>query len=297
MATETKTFYPMAYENNTFNSISGESNPVGKGSDSTVMATMNTSGNSNCKIEWPFDTSGIPEEATIDSVACKAKGGVSSTSLDSAYFRLYSGTTAKGGNTSYKSKTITTYDLAVGTWTRDELKDCRLRMTCVKTISYNVANYFYGADLTVTYTYNSEKFMLKTGGAWADASRVIKKVNGIWVEQTDLANVIEDGVRYKNGREIISPYKTVTITGSGNANSCYVTINGVKYTSATTLEVDSGTVIGATVGAGYYGASVSLNGTTVQNGAGTYNHTVNAPCTINLSYSMYGASTITITTS
>lgn len=56
-----------------------------------------------------------------------------------------------------------------------------------------------GADLTVTYTYQSEKFMLKLGGAWHDAARVFKKVNGIWVEQTELANVIEDGVRYQNG--------------------------------------------------------------------------------------------------
>ncbi len=44
--------------------------------------------------------------------------------------------------------------------------------------------------------------MLKLGGSWTDVARVFKNVSGIWVEQTDLANVIEDGVKYKNGGEI-----------------------------------------------------------------------------------------------
>lgn len=63
--------------------------------------------------------------------------------------------------------------------------------------------YFYGADLTVTYTYKNEKFMLKLSGAYNDVASTFKKVSGIWVEQTDLANVIEDGVRYKNGGEVV----------------------------------------------------------------------------------------------
>ena len=75
--------------------------------------------------------------------------------------------------------------------------------------------YFYGADLTVTYTYKNEKFMLKLDGKYNDVARVFKKVSGVWIEQTDLANVIEDGVRYQNGGEYVSPYKTVTVTGSG----------------------------------------------------------------------------------
>ena len=36
---------------------------------------------------------------------------------------------------------------------------------------------------------------------------------------------------------------TITIAGTGNASYCYVSINGVKYTSAATLTVERGTVI------------------------------------------------------
>ena len=62
---------------------------------------------------------------------------------------------------------------------------------------------FYGADLTVTYTYNSGQFMLKTEGIWGGASTVYKKVNGTWAEQAELSGVMEDGVRYRNGGPIM----------------------------------------------------------------------------------------------
>lgn len=107
--------------------------------------------------------------------------------------------------------------------------------------------YYYGADLTVTYTYQSEQFMLKLGGSWEGASRVFKKVSGIWVEQSDLANVVEDGVRYKNGGEIESPNKTVSIFGAGHQTYAYATINGTKYTSDTRVSVPVGTLVTVTV--------------------------------------------------
>ena len=90
------------------------------------------------------------------------------------------------------------YTMTPGVWTLEELSNARLK-TAIDPSYGEPELRFYGADLTVTYTYNSEKFMLKLGGAWHDVARVFKKVNGIWVEQTDLANVIEDGVRYQNG--------------------------------------------------------------------------------------------------
>ena len=79
--------------------------------------------------------------------------------------------------------------------------------------------YFYGADLIIQYTYQGERFLLKLGGKYNDIARVFKKVNGIWVEQTDLANVIKDGVRYQNGGEIESTGPTL-ITFSWLGTSC-----------------------------------------------------------------------------
>ena len=59
--------------------------------------------------------------------------------------------------------------------------------------------------------------MLKLGGAWQDIAHVFKKVNGIWVEQTELANVIEDGVRYQNGGEYVAPVQKISFTIAGTS--------------------------------------------------------------------------------
>lgn len=310
MATETKTFYPGAYLTSDYNfaSIDNETNPVGKGSSNTTYAMIGLVSGSFSKtwVYWPFDLSAIPNNATIDSVSCYAKG--KTTNTNSSYtpkrtMQLYAGTTPKDSAVDF-GYNATVLSLSGGTWTRDELRECRLKLYVERGSSNSyIYIYFYGADLTVTYTYQSEKFMLKLGGAWHDIARVFKKVNGIWVEQTDLANVIEDGVRYQNGGEIISPKKTVTITGSGDATYSYVKINGVTYTSPATVEVGVGDVIEATVERGGFGAGnprISVDGVQKVSTAGTYKHTVNSDCTVALDFINKGAiyyGTIAITTS
>lgn len=63
---------------------------------------------------------------------------------------------------------------------------------------------------------------------------------------------------------------TVTITGGGNATSCYVTINGKNYSSAATLEVEAGTEIlayaWATSTMYKTSAEIKLNGSVVAKG-------------------------------
>lgn len=117
--------------------------------------------------------------------------------------QLYSGTVAKGSATSINTSAAV-YNLSCGTWTRAELGDIRLLTKITNTSSSKSTFYFYGADLIVAYTYQSEKFMLKLGGAWHDVARTFKNVNGIWVEQTDLANVVDQSKRLVNGGEITS---------------------------------------------------------------------------------------------
>ena len=86
----------------------------------------------------------------------------------------------------------------------------------------------------------------------------------------------------------------VTITGSGNANYSYVTINGTKYTSAATLEVEPGTVITAHVGT-YTTAGMPYTGVIVDGSivlanimSGDYNYTVTDDCAIELVYTPSG---------
>ena len=206
MATETKTktFYPGEHEG--FNSGDGKSisnpmNPVGKGTNNDTYADISAFW-TTAYAYWPFDVSIIPDNATIDSVECKAKVSLSNDSLCIGEIQLFSGDIANGKAASIKYTQPRVYKLFRGTWTRSELNSVRLK-TSIKSTKANLRSiHIYGANLTVTYTYQSQKFMLKTGGAWADVARVFKKVNGIWVEQESLDGVVDTSKKLVNGGEI-----------------------------------------------------------------------------------------------
>ena len=207
MATETKTktFYPGEHEG--FNSGDGKSisdpmNHVGKGTHNDTYADISAFW-TTAYAYWRFDVSIIPDNATIDSVECKARVCLSNDSLCNGKIQLFSGDIAKGKAASIKETSPHVYKLSKEPWTRSELNSVRLK-TSIQSTKANIRSiHIYGADLTVTYTYQSQKFMLKTGGAWADVARVFKKVSGIWVEQTKLANVVDQTKGLVNGGEYV----------------------------------------------------------------------------------------------
>lgn len=165
--TETITAYPQAYLTSDYSyaSISGATNPVGKGSSNTTYATINlkTGSSATTHVYFPFDFSSIPENATINSISCTAKGYISSTSssyVNTRQMQLFTGTTAKGSSVNLTTS-ATAQTLTCGTWTRAELQNCRLRMyakrgTSSTSISRSINMRFYGAEITVTYTYSYE---------------------------------------------------------------------------------------------------------------------------------------------
>ena len=138
---------------------------------------------------------------------------------------------------------------------------------------------------------------MKQSGSWVNASTVYKKVNGAWVEQTDLSSVVPDNVRYQNGGEFIPPYKTITVTGSGYAiyngqtyAVAYLEINGEKISSAGTYQVEPGTVVDFRAASVYYAygtGTITLNGNSVgQSGDNTsvsYQHTVTENLAVKMS--------------
>lgn len=85
-----------------------------------------------------------------------------------------------------------------------------------------------------------------------------------------------------------TPSFTVTITGQGDVSYCYLSIDGVKYYSAATIDVESGTVISCT--AEYKecdcgkegGGGVMLNTNWV--GVKNYTYTVTKNLQISLGY-------------
>lgn len=111
-------------------------------------------------VYWIFDSfSSIPESATITSVSCSCKCYINTTSsyyVTTRQAQLYSGTTAKG--TAYTiSASTTAFSITAGTWTREDLQNARLRIYVVRGSRNTSSNYyfrFYGATLTVNYSYN-----------------------------------------------------------------------------------------------------------------------------------------------
>lgn len=99
---------------------------------------------------------------------------------------------------------------------------------------------------------------------------------------------------------------TVKISGAGNSMYCHVIINGTKYSSATTLEIEAGTSItvlsSSSSSTGRRNSKVYLNGTLVASGTSSgvsYTFTPDA-ATVNITFeykTTSSGSMVTITTS
>lgn len=190
-------------------------------STSTDYASINLTRGSraNTYMYWEFDVPTIPDGATIDSIECEYRARVSNSSTNyiaSAAIQMCSGTTTKGS-----SKSIRTTSTAVGsfsssemgTWTVAEINaGVKLKTTATRGTSRTSSNYyiyFYGADITITYTEQSGNkvfikvngtwkeatgIKVKQNGSWVDVSKVLKKESGSWVEKDKSAMFDEDGL-------------------------------------------------------------------------------------------------------
>ena len=160
------TFTPAAWVSGSYYSISGQTNPIGQGSNnSSNYAQVNLTRGSNATTEaiWSFNCSSIPEGATITSISCSAKcsiNNVQSSRIATRQAQLYSGTTAKGSAYTVANST-TAFNITCGTWTRAELQNARIRLYAVRGTSSTNSSYyfrFYGATLTVNYSLSGTEY-------------------------------------------------------------------------------------------------------------------------------------------
>lgn len=181
-------------------------------SSSTNYAQYNlTTGTAGIKEELyltGYDFSSIPSNATINSVTIKIKTQINSTSYVAASScQAYSGTTKKGSSTSLQNTAAAQYTLSSGTWTRAELDDLRLYFTLTRSSSNGSrsrAAYIriYGTEVIVDWTAapdDGPQLMFRQSGTWAGVSKVFKKVNNAWVEQTDLESLFDTKANYMKG--------------------------------------------------------------------------------------------------
>lgn len=110
-------------------------------------------------VYYGFDFSSIPANATINSVTVKVKSYISSTTssiIASRGQNVCVVTTPKGGNTTVNtSVTVRTLD-AGSDWTRADLDKLQVHLFATRGSSNTTTTHylrFYGAEVTVNYTY------------------------------------------------------------------------------------------------------------------------------------------------
>lgn len=198
---------------------------IGKGSD-TANRTGNDyfsttqGGSGSTYIDYHFDFSDIPQNATITSMSVTVKGHCESTSESREISRVkcYTGTTAKG---SYVDMTDSTTDKVYtisnpGTWTRAELDDARIKHTigvygglmsgATWVVNYTVSGYSYTltnvqADHLIVFAPSgggTTALYVKLNGSWAQVSAAYKKQNGSWA-QVAVDQAFQSGVKYVKG--------------------------------------------------------------------------------------------------
>jgi hypothetical protein len=161
---ETLTFNPTGYtgtSNLTISTSNGYANGY-TNTSSTTYAQFTVSTSTTGYTYYTFTISGIPSNATISSVSCTAKIRVSSTSrVTNTNIQLYTGTTAKGSSTTFASTSASNIVTVNGgsSWTIAEVNNIRLRFGGTgSTSSYTKAIYFYGANLSVTYSIQGTEY-------------------------------------------------------------------------------------------------------------------------------------------
>ena len=231
------------------------------GGDSTSYAqfVLTTGSNAVTYVYYNFDTSSIPEGATITSVSCQAKGYVSTTNsryISTRQMQMCTGTTTKGSATTI-SNSASTVTMSVGSWTLDELHDAKIRLHVTRgTSSTSSTSYycrFYGATLTVNYTLQGTAYTVTatssvTGTTASPATQEIFEGQDAVVRIDTSA--IDDIVVKDNGTNITDQLVMHEVETGGTINATpgsYTTsgsISGTNYRSAIGESADSGTTTG-----------------------------------------------------
>lgn len=184
----------------------------------TYVKTSSGSTTGTGYADFEFDFSEIPAGATINSVTVKCYGAVESASQSTSHsdITLYSGSTQKGTTQKFTSSTNGIITLSnIGTWTRDELQEAKLRFAVgyygghlfgiTWTVSYSAPeNYSYSYTVhgndTIAVTIGTAaqpKLYIKVDNTWKEVTTAYKKVNGTWVVQSDITTVFNSNNKYR----------------------------------------------------------------------------------------------------
>lgn len=207
------TLVPTGYDGQHSSYISVDASyPLSNGLTSASSGTfavinLNKGGGAVSKLAVKFDMSKIPTDAKINSISCEIKARISNayTYILSGVAQLYCGTAGLSSEIDLGTSEVAQSFSDTGYWDRESLDDLILLITCTRgSLSANSSQTlrFYGADLTVNYTGGGSSgpvLSTKVNGSWVNVSKVYKKVSGIWVEQSDIANLFSPDTNYVKG--------------------------------------------------------------------------------------------------
>ena len=207
------TLVPAGYDGQRSSYISVDTSyPLSNGltsssSNTFTVLNLNTGSGAVSRLAVKFDMSKIPTDAKINSISCKIKARISNASpyILSGVAQLYYGTAGLSGEIELGTSVVAQSFSDTGWWDRESLDDLILLITCTRgylSVNNSQTLRFYGADLTVDYTGGGSSgpvLSTKVNGSWVNVSKVYKKVSGIWVEQSDIANLFSPDTNYVKG--------------------------------------------------------------------------------------------------
>ncbi len=277
MGTVTKTgsisAHPTSYDTTNYSwaSVSFSypiSNAYAESSNTTyAQVSWKTGSNAETYVYMRFDFSGIPSNATINSVSASAKAYVNTTNssrVTSRQMQLATGTTLKGSALTISTSTSAQSFSSVGTWTRSELQSAGVRFYVKRGTSNTSSNYnlrIYGASMTVNYTWQETTYEITVSNSTsvtvtADPDEVIAgnsskilatSISGITVKDnnTDVTNqFIEETI---SGESYSVSNVTTTYGFALNGNNYYESNNKAHSNSAAVCRVDFHVPVEATI--------------------------------------------------
>ena len=201
----TATLIPSTYHrSSTYLTVSNADNmytPVSSTSYATITNTKASTSYYYCYIRG-FNFNDIPSNAEVSSFTIKLKGRASGA-YNSAMYLCHDTTTISGATATQipnsSSASIRTFSNGELTWA-DIVgygSDFGIRINCRRNAKGTQSYYYiYGAEIDVTYTAPTTVMWVKQNGAYVAGTKTYKKVNGIYVEQTDLTQVFDPNVNY-----------------------------------------------------------------------------------------------------
>ena len=192
--------------------------PSSSGSSSNAYASSGSTGYA----QYSFDFSSIPNNATIEDIEVRCYGHRESDTISSSYVSkcvLYSNSTPISEEVDFPSTSNSIITLRPTSMpTRSELSEVSVRHYVgyygglVLGITFDVT-YSTGTGIdhyTYTFTVSGDSVIVVTIGSsaqnkiyikpneiWLEVAEPYKKVNGLWVLQTDLTNIFDSGTNYK----------------------------------------------------------------------------------------------------